>query len=882
MTINIFDTRCESFVRPLGVETANPRLSWRIESETRGVLQGAYQIQVAGAPELLDADAPDVWDSGKVESDKSVFVRYAGAPLCSRQCCFWRVRIWDQMGRESEWSAADWWEMGLLAESDWRAQWIGRPDACLNNWQAAIRPAPLLRREFGLPAPIHQARAYVCGLGYYELSLNGRRVGDHVLDPTVTQYDQRARYVTYDVTKHLQTGANVVGVMLGNGWYNCHTPEVWHFDKASWRDYPKLLLQLEVTLEDGRQVLICSGPEWKVTDGPVQFDGLRNGETYDARGEKPGWDAPSYDDSDWRSALVVPGPGGLLQAQTSPPCKVMETLTPVSVTEIRPGVAIYDLGQSIAGWAQLRVSGPAGTEVTLRYAEKLTEDGDIDQRNIDAFVKQGDCQTDRYLLKGEGEEVWEPHFTYHGFQYVQVTGLPGEASLANLRGRVVHTAFESAGSFACSNDLLNRIQECTLWAYRGNFVGIPTDCPHREKNGWTGDAQLATETGLLNFDAAAAYRQWLETIVDAQRPSGQLPGIVPSSGWGYNWGNGPAWDNALMLIPWYLYFYTGDQDVLERNYPAMKRYVDFCTTMATDDVVSFGLGDWCHPDRERMTPAALTSTAYYCVDCRIVAEVAKMVGKADEAERYQRLANDVQMAFNDHFGKDGGLYAGGEQTSQGCALYQGMVEEEDAPAVVERLLEAIERNDGRLDVGILGAKYVPRALADAGHAELAYALLTRTDYPSWGHWLEQGATTLWEDWRGQASRNHIMFGDISAWMYNYLAGLAPEEPGFKKILIHPRPVGDLAWVTAEHHSAYGLIRSAWRREDNGFTLEVTIPANTTARVILPPEDLDAAQEGGRPLAEAPGLTALPTGEGLAVEVGSGSYQFHVRQPGSPG
>ena len=882
MTISIFDTRCESFIRPLGVETANPRLSWKIEAETRGVRQGAYQIQVAGAPDLLDADTPDVWDSGKVESDESVFVRYAGAPLRSRQRCSWRVRVWDQAGRESDWSAVDWWEMGLLVESDWEAQWIGRPDACLNNWQAAILPAPLLRREFGLPAPIRQARVYVCGLGYYELSLNGRRVGDHVLDPTVTQYDQRARYVTYDVTEQLQSGANTVGVMLGNGWYNCHTPEVWHFDKASWRDYPKLLLQLEVTLEDGRQVVICSGPEWKVADSPVQFDGLRNGETYDARCEKPGWDAPSYGDSDWRSAMVVPGPGGLLQSQTSPPCKVMETITPVSVKEIRPGVVVYDLGQSIAGWAQLRVSGPAGTEVTLRYAEKLTEDGDIDQRNINAFVKQGDCQTDRYILKGEGEEVWEPHFTYHGFQYVQVTGLPGEASLDNLRGRVVHTAFEPAGSFTCSNELLNRIQECTLWAFRGNFVGIPTDCPHREKNGWTGDAQLATETGLLNFDAAAAYRQWLETIVDAQRPSGQLPGIVPSSGWGYNWGNGPAWDNALMLIPWYLYHYTGDQDVLERNYPAMKRYVDFCTTMATDDVVSFGLGDWCHPDRERMAPAALTSTAYYCVDCRIVAEVAKVLGKADDADRYEQLANDVQSAFNRHFAQDDGRYAGGEQTSQGCALYQGMVEEDDAPAVVERLLEAIERNDGRLDVGILGAKYVPRALADAGHAELAYALLTRTDFPSWGHWLEQGATTLWEDWRGQASRNHIMFGDISAWMYNYLAGLAPLEPGFKKILIHPRPVGDLTWVTAEHHSPYGLIRSAWRREDDDFVLEVIIPANTTARVILPTEDLDAVEEGGRALAEAPDLTALPTGEGLVVEVGSGCYQFRVRQPGSSG
>ena len=878
MPIQISETYCESLIRPLGVETLTPRLSWRIKDGERGLRQSACRIQVATDPVLFGAGTPDLWDSGKVESGESVFVSYAGLGPQSRQRCFWRARAWDQAGAEGDWSPVDWWEMGLLAEEDWQAQWIGRPDVCLNNWEGKVLPAPLLRQEFELPATVHQARAYVCGVGYYEFHLNGSKVGDHVLDPIVTQYDQRCRYVTYDVTDLLRPGANAAGVMLGNGWYNCHTPEVWHFDKASWRDHPKLLLQLEVTLEDGTTTVIQSGPEWKVAEGPVVFDGLRNGETWDARLERPGWSAPGHNDADWEQAMVVPGPGGLLQAQLSPPCKVIETVAPVSVNEVRPGVAVYDLGQNMAGWTQLRVSGPEGTEVKLAHSERLSEDGDINQRGIDSFIKKGDCQTDRYFLKGDGEETWEPRFTYHGFQYVQVTGLPGQPSLDNVRGRVVHTDFESAGRFSCSNELLNRLQELTLWAYRGNFVGIPTDCPHREKNGWTGDAQLAAETGLLNFDAAAAYRQWLETIADTQRPSGQLPGIVPSSGWGYNWGSGPAWDNALLLIPWYLYLYTGDEEVLERHYAGMKRYVDFCTRMATGHIVSFGLGDWCHPDRARMAPAALTSTAYYCVDCRIVSQAARLLGNESDAERYGKLAEDIRSAFNRHFGNGDGSYAGGEQTSQGCALYQEMVEEADRPAVVTRLIEAIENNDGRLDVGILGAKYVLRALADAGHAELAYALLTRTDYPSWGHWLEQGATTLWEDWPGQASRNHIMFGDISAWMYQYLAGIAPQSPGFKEILIHPRVVGDLTEAAAEHRSPYGLIRSAWRQTDGNFVLEATIPPNTSARIILPTQDIEAVQEGGRPLSQVTDLAASVTDAGVSVAAGSGSYRLTVAAP----
>jgi len=716
----------------------------------------------------------------------------------------------------------------------WQAQWIGRLGVCLPNWEGPILPAPLFRSGFDVQGVVRCARLMMCGLGYYELYLNGRKVGDHVLDPTVTQYDRRVRYVTHSVETYLRPGENAVGVMLGNGWYNCHTPEVWHFDKASWRDYPKLLLQLELTFEDGHKMIFCSGPQWKVADGPILFDSLRNGETYDARLERAGWTLPDYDDSDWAPAGLVSGPGGILQEQLAPPCKVMETLEPRLVRELRPGVAVFDFGRNIVGWAQLRVSGAAGTEIVLRYGERLAEDGSVDQKHIGMYLRGGDCQTDRYILKGGGPEQWEPHFTYHGFQYVQVEGLPETPSHDNLRGRVVYTAFEQIGTFSCSNENLNRLQECTAAAYCGNFVGIPTDCPHREKNGWTGDAHLAAETGLMNFSAASAYREWLETMADTQRPSGQLPAIIPSTGWGFN-GTGPAWDSAFILIPWYLYLYTGDIRCIEQHYGAMKRYVDYCTSLSNGGILSFGLGDWCHVDSKRMVERDLPVTAYYYTDTLLISRFAGLLHRPDDQQVYARLAMMIREAFNRRFYKGDGIYAKGEQTAMGCALQHGLVEEGEKSMVVSRLAEAVIANHYRPDFGILGAKFVPRALSDNGHADLAYRLITQPEYPGWVHWLSQGATTLWEDWAGVSSRNHIMFGDISAWMFQYLAGIQPDPdtPGFKHFIVSPHFPEGLDWVKAEYALPFGRIKASWKRSPQGVSLDLYVPDNTTAKLVMP-------------------------------------------------
>lgn len=715
----------------------------------------------------------------------------------------------------------------------WSAPWIGRYDQMF-QYADQMLPAPLFRREFTLDGAVRKATLHICGLGYYVARINGQRVGNHVLDPVVTQYDRRVRYVTYDVTSLLKAGANAVGVMLGSGWYNGHTVEFWNLDRATWRDYPKLTLELDVELQSGATVRLNADGSWRFIAGPVLFDGLRNGEHYDARAERPGWDQPGYNDGDWQPAAIVPGPGGVLEPQTAPPCRVMQTLTPVSVRKLASGACVYDMGQNMAGWAQLRVSGPAGTEVVVRYAERCTAEGDIDVCKMDRFVKSGEFQTDRYTLKGQGEEVWEPGFTYHGFQYVRVEGLPGEPTLDTLRGRVVHTSFDEVGGVETSSETLNRLQTCTRWAYVGNFVGFPTDCPHREKNGWTGDAHLAAETGLWNYGAASAYGEWLDSIADCQRPSGQLPCIVPCSGWGYNWGSGPAWDSALILIPWYIYLYTGDRSHIDRLYPAMARYVAYLGTLATDHIVHFGLGDWCSVDT-RTVPSAITSTAYYYADTCLLARFARMTGRNQEAAAFESQAVCIRRAFNAAFYRGNGVYADGQMTALACAVYQGLVEDDQRAAVVDRLAQAVEQNDYKVSFGILGAKYVPRVLAENGRADVVLRLFTQPELPGWANWLRQGATTLRENWDGSDSQNHIMFGDISACLYQYFAGIVPdpEHPGFSQVTVRPQPVDGLDSISAWYRAPTGIIRSAWTRDASGITFDVTLPEGVTGVLRLP-------------------------------------------------
>ncbi len=1045
--------RCEYLASPVGIDVLEPRLSWQIVDRRRGARQTAYQVLVASSETNLAADQGDLWDSGRVESDQSVHVVYAGKPLKSHQQCHWKVRIWDQEGKVAPWSKPARWSMGILTLSEWQAQWLrytkpfqrtveagspaeelrpsdaswiwtGEGDAAVevpqgkrffrrtielrgklrprwaylviaaddsfrlwlntakvcenkpeedawrrayevelteklrpgrnvlavdvdnarpspagvamklvveladgkrmswvtdgtwkatatpaagreffavdlddNGWNAAAvtgrvgiepwkvpetgksvgwsqeAPSPVFRKAFSVKGPIRRATAYVCGLGYHELRLNGDKVGDHVLDPAFTRYDRRALYVAHDVTGQIRQGENALGVMLGNGWYNMHTRATWNFDQSPWRSEPTMLLHLRIELEDGTVQTVASDSSWQASTGPVVLDSIRAGEVYDARLEMPGWDTAEFDARAWAEPEIAAAPGGTLASQMMPPIRVTESIEPVAVSEPEPGVYVFDMGQHFPGWVQLRVRGQRGAKVALRYSERIDAAGMIERSEISKFVCEGPFQTDTYILKGEGLEVWEPRFVYHGFRYVEVTGLAEKPGLDLLRGRVVHTDFARPGQFECSNELFNRLAQLTEWSYRSNFHGYPTDCPQREKNGWTGDAHLAAEQAMYRFENTASYRKWIQDIHDEQRQSGEICAIVPTSGWGYAWGNGPAWDSAFLIIPWYVYTYRGDIRILADHYERMRLYVDYLTSRAENGIVKIGLGDWVPADT--VTPNTITSTGYYYADTKIVAQAAKILGKTGDAQKYSALAEEIRKAFNREFYKGDGVYLNGSQTALSCVVYQGLVEDSEREAVMKRLAEQVAGRNDHLDVGILGAKYLFHTLSENGRHDLAYHILNQKTPPSYGDWVEKGATTLWEDWQGVSSLNHIMFGDLVTWFYQKLAGINadPAQAGFKHAVIRPMPVADLSHVTATTESMYGTIRSAWKKgADGSLVLEVTLPANTTGTVYVPAESEAGVEVDGG----TDGVRFLRMEAGYAVyEVESGSYRFAV-------
>lgn len=887
---NITDLTCEYLENPLGIDVLQPRLSWKIESDERNQVQTAYQVLVAGSEILLAKNHGDIWDSGHVNSDHSLFIQFDGKPVQSGRRYYWKARVWDKKGKPSNWSIPAWWEMGLLQPTDWCAEWISAPRVLnwveLNQRRSAMsavappeldEPAPLFCKSFSLPKLVKSARAYISGLGYYELRLNSNRVGDHLLDPAFTRYDKRALYVTYDITEQLKTGENVVGVILGNGWYDMPSRGVWGFDRAYWRDDPACRCQLVFDYEDGSREILVSDKSWKCADGPITFNSIRQGEFYDARLEQNGWDCAEFDDGAWQPVRLVRGPEGVLSAQMLPPIKNMQQLKPVSLTTINDSVFVLDFGQSMAGFISMRAQGARGKGVTFVYGERLDERGFVDQNDISGLVKSSPFQTDQYIFKGEGLEEWQPRFVYHGFRWVEVRGFPGKPSPELFTANVVHTSFAVSGSFACSNELLNQIQHNTLWSFKSNFHGYPTDCPHREKNGWTGDAHLAAETGLYNFAVQSAYTKWIRDFSDEQQPSGEIPAIIPTGGWGYYWGNGPAWDSALILIPWYLYVYSGDLGILSSAYTSMKRYVDFLSTRAENHLVSWGLGDWC-PVRTQVPPI-VTSTGYYYKDVSTLAQIAALLGKSEDAAKYTALAAEIRNAFNTTFYDSlSGNIADGSQTALTCALYQGLVEEKNTERIVNLLEKKLQQSDLNFDCGILGTKYLFNVLSTFDKQELAYSRINSTAYPGWGYWLTKGATTLWESWDGSASRIHVMFGDVSAWFYKTLAGLQPDDknPGFKHFIVKPYFAPDLTWVKAEYNSLYGLISSAWERQNGRITLHVKVPVNTSASIYLPVMNdvITVVDEKGAAIAD------LGTGKivnGCTVfEVGSGSYSFSTK------
>jgi len=814
-----------------------------------------------------------------VKSSESTDIKYGGTQLTANSQYFWRVRVWDAHRQNSSWSKIQSWGTALFQPSDWQAaKWIGRTSP------AGANPAPFVRKPFVIDGKVKRATAFVCGLGYADIHLNGALVAQTERDPGYTNFDKRLLYVAYDLTAKLHQGPNALGAVLGTGWYDVHDVATWHFERAPWRARPKLKLLLSIEYANGRKQVIRSDETWKCSTGPLIWDGIYTGEMYDARRELPGWDTSQFNDSKWKQADVLAAPKGVLVARHCAPIVSSEQIAPKAVTEPVPGIYIVDFGQNIAGHVRLTVKSRKGQSISMRYSERIDRNGMIQRSEIDTFMAKSTppqpFQTDIYVCKGAGPETYEQRFAYSGFRYVELIGVPHKPDAQMVQAIFSHTDLPSAGKFASSNELLNKIQRATLYSYQSNAQSILTDCPQREKNGWTGDAQLACEAGLMNFQSRTLYEKWLDDLSDDQDASGQESLIIPSNGWGHG-GFNPAWDSAYHIVANDLYDYCGNASVLAKHYSHLTRYVDALFAQTSNGTVPFdSLGDWV--PWSTTTPSQLSSTVYLYHDALLVAKAAKLLHKTDDIAKYENIAHTVRDAFNQKFyDQEAKGYANNSQTANAMALYFGLVPAQNRAQVLNSLIANLEKQ-GHLDTGILGAKYVLRVLSESGRTDLAYKIVSGVKQPSWGWWINQGATTLWEDWKGESSLNHIMFGDVSNWFYQWIAGIGldPASPGFSHFFIRPQAVGDLTWASAEHMSPHGMISSSWRQTANGFTLKVVIPANTSATVSIP--GTASISEAGVPISKATGISNVHSANGATVfEAGSGTYTFVSNLPTNP-
>jgi alpha-L-rhamnosidase len=884
---------CEYLVNPAVIDVFKPRLSWvnTAKPDVRSQYQTAYQIRVASSPELLDDDQPDIWNSEKVESGQSVLVEYAGKALESRKDYWWQVRVWDREGNVSDWSEQASWSMGLLKPDEWKAEWIGAP------WQGeeplpkpgSMRPggnrnpvpppAPLLRKAFSINKDIASAKAYVTGLGYFELYVNGNKVSRDVLVPNLTLYgkrpglennyislpdnfrEYRVMYLAYDIKDMLIKGENVIGAILGNGFYNVNSR--WTQSYGS----PRFIGQIYITYTDGTEDIIISDQSWKASKGPIVMDQVYDGEHYDARLEQPGWCSAGFDDSNWAKVAIRKAPEGKMKAQMSPADRVMERLKPVKIELLGEGRYRVDFGQEISGWLHLlNVTGEAGHKINIKY------------------ICESPVGDNSYTMKGGGPESYAARFTWFVFREVEISNWPGELMPEQLVAEAVYTNVETTGKFECSNSLFNQINKIWWRSQTDNMHGcIASDCPHRERAPYTGDGQVSCVTVMHNFDARAFYTKWIHDIIGAQnRETGYVPNGAP---WQPGCGGGVAWGAAINIMPWEFYLHYGDSDILKDTYEGMKGYIRYMLTWTNDEGIMFSqapdpanpnkwlnLGDWS-PALE-FPPDDMVHTFYLWRCADYTSKTATVLGYNEEAKEYADLAERTKKAFQKKFyNKEKGTY--GPYGGNIFALKMG-VPEEQYPRVIEALKSDIAANNGHLDTGIFGTQFFFEVLADNGLNELAYEAMNKKTEPSYGWWIEQGATTTWEQWDGQNSRNHPMFGGGLVWFYRVLAGMNidPDEPGYRNIIFFPEPAGDLSFVSYSNETPYGQASISWRRQEGSFNVDIDVPVGSTATIHIPAKTPDTVREQGKKISKKSGIELMGFRDGYAVyHVNSGKYSF---------
>lgn len=885
------DLRCEYSTNPLGVDLANPRLFWTLESSERGQYQTAYEILVATSEKNLSADNGDLWDSGKVDSAETIQIPYAGKALKSSEQVFWKVRVWDANAKASTWSEPANWTMGLLSSNDWQAKWIGAADTNI--------PSIILRREFIVKPGLTRALVYICGLGQYELTLNGKKAGDDFLSPGWTKYNKTCLYDTRDLITDLKMGKNAVGIELGNGMYNVISASN-RFTKFKGSFGPqKVIAQFRLEYADGSVERIVTDENWRVAAGPITFSSIYGGEDFDGRLLHPGWNEPDFDDSKWLPAKIVDGPGGQLRGLccAAPAIRSFEIHKPVTTRALTNGDIVFDLGQNAAHLLRIRVGGPAGTTVRLMPSELLGNNGAINQGSMGGG-RRGAIWCD-FTKATDHEETWSPKFFYVGCRYVQVHLIPvtnqTPPMIASLEGIVIQSSSEPVGEFECSNTSFNRIRTLVRWAQRNNMESLMTDCPHRERLGWLEQDHLNGPALRYEFGLAQLFTKTLNDIADSQLANGLVPTTAPeytvfgdkkdASHSRNAFGDSPEWSSTFILVPWQQYEFDGDLSLFRVHYEAMKKYVAYLGTRADNYIVNYGLGDWYDvgpkkPGVSQLTPIALTATAFYYQDVKVMARVAALLSRESDARDYSVLANKIRAAFNETFyNGTNHFYATDSQCANAMPLVMGICDPANRSNVLDAIVRDVRSRGNALTAGDAGYGYLLRALADGGRNDVIFDMNNQSNKPGYGMQLAKGKTSLTEAWDGGSSQDHFMLGQIEEWFYHDLAGIQNglDSAGFKKIVINPHPVGDVTWTKASYNSIRGKIISDWKRDGTKFTLSITIPPNTTATVFLPAESPQAVTENGKPVGQSVGAAFLRMEDGRAVfDVKSGKYDFKSR------
>lgn len=879
--VKVVENTCEYHVNPIGIDVAQVRFSWKMTSDKLNVLQTAYEIKVASSPKALKKNADLLWSTGKVESDQSLGVVYQGTPLESMQRAYWQVRVWDNNGKVSSWSAPAYWEMGLLSASDWSADWVTYQG---EEWKGSSMQGQYYRKEFKATKKVQTARVYVSSLGLYQLFLNGEKVGDQLFTPGFTSYKKRVQYQTYDVTSMVKED-NALGAMLGDGWYRGRIG--WEGDIAHYGKELALIAQLHITYTDGSTEVVATDDSWKSSYGAIVESDIYNGEKYDARLEEEGWAKPNFMDQAWQAVAVYDHSKEILVASNSIPVRAVEEIKPIEMIVTPKGEQVFDLGQNILGWARLKVQGEAGDKVTIQFAEVLDKDGNFFTTNLRTAEA-----TDVYVLKGGEEEVFEPHFTFHGFRFIKVVGYPGELTADKITGIVVHSDMTPTGDFTCSDDLINQLQSNIQWGQRDNFLDIPTDCPQRdERVGWTGDAQVFSMTAAFNFDVANFYTKWLRDLALDQQPNGEVPNIIPDM-WNNKLGGCTGWADAAVIVPWTVYQSYGDVRILEEQYSSMKGWVDYMKTKAGKnhlwDQNRWHWGDWLAYNSDKpdysgsTTEKDLIATAYFKYSTTLLSKTAAVLGKEDDAKAYAALAEKIKEAFIAEYMTPNGRLVSHTQTAYALALSFDLVPEELIPATAKYFAKDVKKFK-HLTTGFLGTPLLCSTLSANGYEDLAFMLLNRKEYPGWLYPVTQGATTIWERWDtqkpdgtiidGMNSFNHYAYGAIGEWLYNYVAGIRidEEKPAYKHIIFAPHPGGGLTNANATINTIYGQAQSAWEIKEGTFSYEVVIPANTTGTLHLPKSKGKAVTIQSLPASKKGVNKDMKEDKDVAIELGSGTY-----------